>query len=593
MRRRGVFGYNLPPRTGVEILPADFGFVGLIGRFDRGFDEVIVLNNKSEADYKAGDNRLGFYGRYVLDHTYANLKGVQCKIGIKGYVASDAVQAKSLVLGKNTASAIESAQVLSAFQLKNDKSIYGNKLAFSWINGDRFKTTMAANSLAGATSLLLTSISDIRIGDVLRIGSVPEYVKVLTIDETLKAVGCAATTNAFTAADDVAAIGFKISVFKKNRRGLLNEVKLPQSTRWLSLEPQNIEFYIGNQFKDHPLINITDSNSSSAVLFDKYPADITKRMLTGGSDGTAPSSSADWNDLLASFDSFPIRLLGNADSTVSGVNVAGEAYCTERLDTPVWISNITKDLTKDELITVGNGFQRSDQVQAVLSYGWRNVSDPIGDGANPVIRIPNIGGVMGNWIKTFYRLGFHRVPAGEDSPMSGYVDTPNLPEDSWSEDDRTDLLAAGINLIQARPGKGVLLRSFRTLSTNVGALFGHYLIMQNFFKISTVESLSQAENRPNKLSKLKEYGQKINDFGYKCWQGSFPFGIDPEGAFGSFKKEDGTDSTFADVFIVQADEFNNDQAAINVGEGDIATRFYPPPLLESLAVGVGVVIPLG
>lgn len=592
MRRRGVFGYNLPPRTGTEILPADFGIIGLIGRFDRGFEEPLVLNDKSEADYKAGDNRLGFYGRYVLDHAYANLRGTQCKIVLKGYVASDAVQAKSLVNGKNTASAIESAQVVSAFQLKNDKSTYGNKLAYSWINGDRFTTTLSANALINATTVQLSSVSDIRVGDVLRLNGVV-YTKVTGVDETLKTVTCTAISAAVTSGDSCAAIGFRITVYKKNRRGLLNEVRLPQSSRWLSLEPENTEFYIGNQFKDHPLINVTDSSSSSVVLFDKYPADITKQMLTGGSDGTAPSSSADWNDLLPSFDTYPVRLLANADSTVSGVNVGGEAYCLGRLDSPIWITNIGKNLTKDELITVGNGFQRSDQVQSVLAYGWRNVADPIGDGTNPVIQIPNVGGVMGNWINTFYRFGFHRVPAGEDTPMAGYVDTPNLPEDLWSEDDRTDLLGAGINLIQAKAGRGIILRSFRTLSTNVGALFGHYLIMQNLIKISAVESLSQVENRPNKLSKLKEYGQKLNDFGLRLYNGSFPFGIDPEGAFGSFTKEDGSTSTFIDVFIVQADEFNNSQASINVGEGDIAARFYPPPLLESLAIGVGVVIPLG
>lgn len=597
MRRRGVFGYNLPPRNGDIIIPTELGIAGAIGLFDRTFDDPIVISDKTEIPYKLGDYRRGYYGRYVVEHSLSNAKRNPIKYVVKGYTATDAVQASATINDKQLVPAA-TLKILSAYQGKNDKGSFGNRTGYTITNGDRFTTTIkstAGTIASGALSLPLTSVADVRVGDILRVNSaVVQYVKVTAIDEFAKSVTIAsATTSNILANNAVAAIGFRIRVYRKNYRGLVSEVKINESKIWLSLEPENTEFYINNAFKSHPLINLADQASPAANYFDKYPVDVTTvTFLTSGSDGTAPSSSTDWNDQLAFFDTYNIRFLFNTDSTLSAVNNAGEDYCKNRLDAPLWIYNIPDGQTKDSLITLGRLYQRSDQVQGVVIYGRRNVSDPIGDGASPVVKIPNMGGTVGNWINTIYTSGVHRAPAGEDFPLAGYQETPDLVEDQWSEDDRTDILEAGVNLIQNRAGKGIILRSFRTPSTNTSAMFANLLLMQNFIKISVVESLSQAENRPNKLSKLKDYGNKARDFGFKLYEGSFPFGIDSDGAFGDFKKADGSDSQFEDVYTVQDNEFINDQTSLMNGEGNILIWFYGAPLLESLGVGVGFQIPV-
>jgi len=336
-----------------------------------------------------------------------------------------------------------------------------------------------------------------------------------------------------------------------------------------------------------------DKSSVTTQPQNTWPSDVsTVTFLTSGSDGTAPTTTSDWN-VYTNFDNKNIRFLLNTDTTLSGVNLAGETYCTGRLDTPIWLYNIPARQTKNQLITIGQSYQRSNQVEGVICASWRNVADPIGVGANPVVEIPTVGAITGAWIwTTLTGLGIHQIPAGDDVPLIGFVATPLATEDNFTEDERTDILTAGVNLIQFIPGVGLSARSFRTPSTNVGALFGNYLFMQNFIKVSSVESLHRTESRPNRITALQEYGRAISDFGRKLYEGSFPFGIDNAGAFGNFIKQDGKLSTFNDVFIVQADQFNNPQTSINNGEGNIKVQFYPPSPLESLGIAVQVLIPV-
>lgn len=591
LRRQGVWGYNLPPQVGSSVLPASFNIAGMIGRFSRGIDDIVEINQMSEISIKLGNYKSGYYGRYVLENFFQNLQGQSAKIYVKPFVASDSVQASiSLSDGSNP-----TLKIKSALNGVTDKSLDGNNSGIVLENGNRFNTQVTSNAIIGATSIVLDSVIGLRIGDVLKIvsGATTHYTKISTIDENTKTLTVSALTNAISTADEVYAIGFKIVCYRKNENGVPIKVQIPENEYWLSMESENTEFYIGNRFKNHPYIYLEDLNSATATYPDRLIPDTSLTFLSGGSDGTSPSSTSDWN-LYSSFDTKNIRFLFNSDTTLSGVNEAGENYCINRLDTPIWIANISNSLSKSDIIKEGQKYQRSNQVQMVVCAGQKDmlVNDPIGKGNNPVINIPVIGAVVGAWIRAFYRFGFHRVPAGDDVPLLGFSSLVNSNGNDFTEDDRTDIANSGVNLVQNIPGRGVLLRSFYTPSTNIGSFYGHYLLMQNFIKISSVESLYRAENKPNRLSSLKLYGDAIKDFGRKLYTGSFPYGIDTAGAFGEYTKSDGTLSGFDDVFIVQADQFNNPNESIVIGEGNVFVRFFPPPLLGSLAIGVGVLIPL-
>lgn len=595
MRTRGTFGYNLPPRASTVITPANFAIYGIIGRFARGLVDVVDLNNVSDLAIKCGGYKAGYYGRYVMDRLFTNLRGSSAKGYVRMYVASDAVQA-SATLNDNAGSPAPTLKIAAAYQTIIDKSADGNDTGYTLTRGARANTTITANASSGATTLTLASVAQVRVGDILQIvstGPVTHYCKVSAINENLKTVTVSATTNAVVAADTVALFGFQIVTYRRTSTGAAAKVDLPENKIWLSLESENTEFYVGNAFANHPYLQLTDLASVASPLPLRYPSNVTSvTFLTSGSSGTAPSSTSDW-DLYSQFDNKPVRFLFNSDTTISGVNLAGEAYCSSRTDTPVWIYNIAALQTKSQLLTTGGLYQRSNQVQGIIPASWRNVSDPIGQGQNPVIRIPVNGAIVGAWIYTALTfLGIHQAPAGDDVALLGFVDTPDSTEDRFTEDERTEILSAGINLVQFITGVGLSLRSFRTPSTNGSFLWGTWLFMQNFVKVSAVESLHSSESRPNRLQSLQEKGRAISDFGRKLYQGSFPYGIDPAGAFGTFTRSDGKPSQFEDVFTVQVDQFNNPQSSINAGEGNVAVYMFPPPLLESLGVGVGFTIPL-
>lgn len=594
MRVRGVFGYNLPPRASTVVTPADFAVYGVIGRFARGLVDIVDINNATDLATKCGGYKSGYYGRYVLDRLLTNLRGASAKGYVRMYVASDAVQASS-TLNDTAGSPAPTLKIAAAYQTIIDKSADGNDTGYTLTNGARATTTVNANASLSATSLVLASVASVRVGDRLSIvssGPVTHYAKVSAINENTKTVTISALTNAVVVGDVVSMTGFQIVCYRRTSTGASAKVDIPENKIWLSLESENTEFYVNNAFANHPYLQLEDL-LSGASLQQSWPANVsTVTFLTSGSSGTSPSTASDWN-LYSQFDNKPVRFLFNTDTTLSGVNIDGEAYCSGRQDTPIWMYNIPTNQSKSQLLTIGGLYQRSNQVQGVIPSSWRNVNDPIGQGANPVIKIPTHGAIVGAWIWTaLTSYGIHQAPAGDDVPLLGFVDTPDATEDDFTEDERTDILEAGINLVQFITGVGLSMRSFRTPSTNGAFRWGTWLLMQNFVKVSAVESLHSSESRPNRLQSLQEKGRAISDFGRKLYNGSFPFGIDPAGAFGTFIRSDGRPSQFEDVFTVQVDQFNNPQSSINAGEGNVFIYMYPPPLLESLAIGVGFTIPL-
>lgn len=594
MRRRGVYGYNLPPRASAVITPADFSIYGAIGRFQRGLTSIVQIQNATDLATKCGGYVAGYYGRYVLDRLLTNLRGSSALGYVKMFVASDAVQA-SATINDQAGSPAPTLTIKAAYQTIVDKSADGNNTGYTITNGARATTTIGANALISVNTLTLASVAQVVVGDVLAILStaVTHYAKVTAINEALKTVTVSTTTRAVTAGDPVSLMGFQIACYRRTLTGAYSLQNLAENKIWLSMESENTQYYVNNAFANHPYLQLADQASAATPYDKRYPANVsTVTFLTGGSDGTSPSSTSDW-DVYSGFDALPVRFLFNTDTTLSGVNLAGEAYSSGRLDTPQWIYNIPSGQSLSQLLTIGGLYQRSSQVSGVIASSWRNVSDPIGQGSDPVKLIPTNGALVGAWIWTaLTSLGIHQAPAGDDVSLLGFVDTPDATEDDFTEDQRTTILAAGINLIQNLPGVGLSLRSFRTPSTGQGYTWATWNLMQNFVKVSATESLHSSESRPNRLQSLQEKGRAISDFGRKLFTGSFPFGIDPAGAFGTFTRSDGKPSQFEDVFTVQVDQFNNPQSSINAGEGNVSVYMYPPPLLESLGIGVGFTIPL-
>ncbi len=589
LRTRGVRGRQGRSEVGSVVQPADFELAGIHGRFARGIDEIVELFSSDEINVKLGPYRAGFLGRYSAESFFTNLQGQRGRLLVKPFVASDAVQATDTLQSTGGAPA-DTLTIQAAFRTKVDKSLDGNSSGYTIAAADRVTTTTASSEISGATSVTLSAVGQIRVGDILAFDSSPtHFAKVSAIDESLKLITMSATTEAITSGNVARAIGFILTTFRKNATGANVKVATPENDVVLSMEPENTEFYVQNAFANHPYFELVDDASGEA--FDEViPADVTVvAFLTSGADGTAPTST-DWD--YSAFDAKKIVLLHNPDDDSAVANNAGEAYGVGHNDEPIWIYNIPDKTTVQTFIDEGAQYQRSDRVLGVMVAGTLPVTDPIGVGLNPTIDLPVGGGVMGNWFRSFRTRGFHKVPAGSRVPLAGFVQVSDREEDTFTDVQRTRILEVGLNIIQIN--KGYIIQEFRTPSTDLGELFGNYLFMKNFIiqSIITSPSILAVKNEPNRITAIQAVADDVLDFGQKLFNGSFPFEKDPEGAFLKFTRQDGEPSTFADVFIVEDVRTTTTQAELVNGEAFIVVKFVPPAPNELLDFTVKTRIPL-
>lgn len=586
---RGTKGKQGPSEVGSVVQPADFELAGMHGRFARGIDEIIEVFTSGEISVKLGPYQAGKLGRYSAESFFTGVKGQRGRLLVKPFVASNAVQASD-TLQSTGSSPADTLTISAAFRAIVDKSADGNLSGYTLTAADRVTLTAASSEISGATEVTLSAVGQVRVGDILAFDSSPtHFAKVSAIDESLKLITMSATTDAITSGETVRAIGFRIVSFRKNATGANIKVSTPENDVVLSLEPENSEFYVNNAFANHPYLVLLDEASGEA-LEESIPADVTtKTFLTSGSDGTAPTPS-DWD--YSAFDSKKIVLLHNPDDDSTTANNDGEAYCTGHNHEPIWIYNIPDQTSLQGFIDVGAQYQRSDRVLGVAIAGTLPATDKIGVGANATIDLPVGGVIMGTWFFSFRTRGFHKVPAGSKVPLPGFVQVKDRIEDTFTDEQRTRILEVGLNIIQIN--KGYIIQEFRTPSTDLGELFGNQLFMKNFIiqSIITSDSILAIKSEPNRISRIREAANNIRDFGKKLFDGSFPFQIDPQGAFLDFVKEDGTDSTFQDVFIVEDVALTTPQASLVVGEAFVSLKFVAPPPNELFEVTVATRVPL-
>ena len=589
----GVFGYNTVSAETSTVEPADIFIAGMQGRFSRGLDRVLDVDNMRSLDTVIGPLREGYYGREVAETFFQNLGGRKGLLKIRPFVASDAVQAATLV--RDEGDTADVLRLSASYKETVDRSADGNLTGFTLVNGSRFTSAAAVDMGVSDSSIFLRSVADIRKGDILRTDTGTLIGKVSTVTEATREVLFESpTTQALTVGETVNAVGFQVSLYRRNSRGAETPIRSRFDKLWLSMEPENVELYAGTAFKQHPWLSLDVLNGAGTVDA-RWPDEVTGvQMLQGGADGTPPLGASDWTDGLRAFDTEPVRFLFNSDSSLSGTNTAGEEYCINRLDSPIWLYNIPAHKTVDELVEYGHDITRSNQVQGVACAGWRHVLQK-GTHGDVHRLIPTVGAQCGAWFRSIYSIGFHRSPADSVITLKGFQtigDGLQSEMDKWSNDDRERIFESGINIIQSVPGSGLRLRNWRTPSSLVQHRFGKYLLGQNLVKLSSVESLQGEENRLSRISNLRRYGELIRDFAVKLHRGSFPFGVNREGAFAVYDKEDGTTSELDDVFFIIVDETNNPQSELNKGNGTLAVEFYMDADLVRLGIPVSVGVPL-
>lgn len=608
MRRLGVYGDNLPTKKSKNVEASDFLIGGVLALFERKFDRTFVIRNTEELIEIFGKNIIStYYGWDAVQGFFDNVAGTNAKLFIKSHVGNDGTDIDAVVA---SSTALDGASedlfsIQSAYQEELDYGTSGNRTGYTIENGDRFTTAISSAGASTDLFVEVDSVADVKVGDIIKVvatggagGTI--YKKVTSVDESAGKIYFADAFDSgatITPAEDdeVTIPGFKIKTYRKTTSGIEKEVDTTLGESWLTTEDEVTDYYVENIFENSKWLKITDLDPTTIVGANRMPAEVsTVTYLTGGDNGTSPTTSAHWEHGFDAFDDDPIRILCCPETTLASLNKAGETYLQGRTDTPKWMYNIPSSQSKSQLITIGNNYQRSDDVLGVICAQWLKKDDPFSTAVNaPKREIPNVGHIMGLWISSIDKNGVHYIPALKNNPIKGVSGVVGEDEGlTFLNDlDRTDLADAGINVIQNVSGSGIILRNFFTPSTTKEFKFANGIMMREYIKISIVDSLQDTENEPNNYTRIQASRSAIVSFMNRLWQAGSTGNV-PEGeTFGqTIDPDTGEGSSKEDHFQVQADLVNNPQADIENGERNLDTWFTYPAPAGSIKIGVGLML---
>lgn len=601
LRRLGVYGANLPTKKSKIVQASDFAIGGIIGQFERKFDQAFEVQTPEDFKTIFGDHITStFYGSDAVNGFFDNVSGVDAKLIVVSQVgntgsAIDAVVADSDVPDGTPEDVLT---IEAAYQEELEYGISGNRTGYTVTNGDRFLTACKTANSNTDVFVILDSVSGIRVGDIMKFvgtggGGATVYKVITIIDES---TGKVSFSGAFDGAanmeiaDVASVLGFRLRVYRQSLSGIVTEVDEELGKIFCTTESGVTDFFIENVFATSKWVKVTRNTTTPATPDLTLPVDIaTVTYLASGADGTAPTTSAHWDFSLALLDDEDVRFIANAESTIETVNKAGETYCQGRTDKPKWLYNIPENQSEAQLKQLGQLYQRSDDVLGVIVANWLKIPDPFSTSTIALDRtIPNVGHVMGAWIRTIETLGIHYVPAVLSVPLRGIT---GIRGDTFKNAvDRTDIAEAGVNVIQDITGSGIIIKNFFTPSTTTEFQFANGILMREFIKVSAVDSLQSSENTPNSLNRIKEDKMAILFFMRRLWDrgntGNVPIGE----TFGQSEDVAGTPTDFDDHVEVIADLTNNPQSRIDLGERNIDIYFTYPTPAGSIKIGVGILL---
>jgi hypothetical protein len=604
LRTLGVRGENLPAKKTSSIVASNFFIGGMLIDTERKYDIAFKVNNIEEFYGIFGLQITStYYGHDAVKGFFDNAAGVNASLYVQSVLGYDSGAIDAVVAYRekiDAGSDADAYKVEAAYQKNLQYGTAGNRIGTKFTLADRFTTEAAATCAAtGVSSATLDSVADIKVGDIIcfktNAGVDLVYKKVTAVDESAKTVtwtgnfevsGGSGETLAIN--DEVTIPGFKIQTYNKTINGVESEVDIELGKIICSSESEVTDYYVDNIFQSSKWIKVTEQSAST--LGERLPvADSVVTYNTSGVDGTALTTTTQLDYFLAKFDNLPIRFLAYPESTSESLQKELKTYSLSRSDNPIVITNIAEDRTKAQLITIGNNFQVSEYSPSIIIANWLEVQDPFASSSTaPNRHVPNVGHVMGAWIRCIGQLGIHFIPATNATILRGCLAV--VGDTMESDTDRTDVAKAGVNVIQKITGVGIKIMNCFMTSTDIAYIFGNAIAMRNYIKVSTQDSLAPSENTPNSFNRIQSDKMAVLTFMYQLWEKGSTLTVATGETFGQSFNDDGTPTVAEDHFQVIADLINNPQSLINIGERNIWVYFTAPTPAGSLVIGVGILI---
>lgn len=605
-RKVGVHGENIPAKKNLNVLPAQFSIGGLIGKTDRQYDKTYPVKSVEEmAEIFGGQITSGNYLWDTVSGFFANTQGLDATLYVQSYVGYDTVgDAIDAVVARrekvDVGADADAYTVQPAYLDELQYGVGGNRIGSKFTQAERVATQAAATVAATGVSIAsLDSVQGMVVGDLIlfktNTGSDPVYKIIIAIDETANTVswsgdfevsGASGETLAIN--DDVVISGFTVQTYVKSPSGIETEVDTDLGKVICSSEALVTDFFVDNVFQNSRYIKVTEASAST--LGDRLPVDDTVVVYnTTGADGTAVNSVEALNAFLPNFNNLPIRMLAAPETTDASQQKALITYSLSREDdNPIVMVNIAEDQTKAQLIQIGASYQKSVFQPAVITANWLKVTDPFSSSTiAPPRTIPSVGHTMGAWINSIENNGIHWVPATSKTIINGALDVQG--DQFLDDDDRTDMINSGINVIQNKTGVGIKIGNWVTTSTATEYQFGNGILMRNFVKVSVVDSLQPTENTPNTLPRINDTRNLIISFMRGLWNAGSNGSVKPGETFAQEKIGD-LFTTFEDHVEVQGDNINNPNSQLQIGNQNYKIYFSFPAPAQSIRIGVGLLL---
>ncbi len=305
----------------------------------------------------------------------------------------------------------------------------------------------------------------------------------------------------------------------------------------------------------------TSTTDEDFVLLGEAAASGT----TTGTDGTfaAGAEVAAYQSAITRFEGEPIQLLCCPETHATAVVRAGIDHC-EALGDRMYVGHLQQTATPPSTDPVSTTL-RGDKVYGALYAPWLAVSDP--NSIDPKF-VPPVGHVLGAYDRITRERGVWRAPAGDIARLAGVLDT------QWkvSDIDHTTFAKRyGVNLVRPLVGKGIVVDSARTLSTNPLWYYINVRRLFNFVKTSLKDGLRWVAHEPNDPRLWDRVRlESVRPFLMNLWR---------QGAFGPGAPDE--------VFTIQIDAANNPPANIQLGRLDLDITFYPSRPAETVVIRVG------
>lgn len=595
LRRLGVYGYNQPTKKTKSVQPADFGIGCLIGQFTRGFKQAFLIQSPQELqDIVGNQESSAYYGWDEVNGFFANTAGSPAKLYVLPHVNTTSPASGSAIIQNQTPANL--LALTSAYKGVVAWGVGENRTGTTIVSGVRSTALLSVTTASGDLFLTVAGPGAFRVGDVVTMPGMTNGRAVTAIDMNTGKLTIGSTVGAIvTAGAVVSSLGMQLHTWRKGLDGSIVEVDPDLGRIWCCLNALNTDYYIGNVFSQSKWFNLVRTATSPATPELDYPAtNAVIAYFTSGVDGTQNVTLAtEYATDLTYLNGLPFRFLAVCESVDVGLQKSLETYCHARTDSPMVIYNVPEAQSKSQLLSIGAQFQRSDDVLGVLWDKWLLVLDPFGKTtATPYRHVPNVGFMMGYWIRVIGILGIHFAPAQKSQPLYGCADVsvPATGDPTLDDGDRTDLANQGVNVIQNIQGMGIIPRNAFALSTTLEFMFANGLVMRNFIKVSGVAGLQGSENDPNSFNRIREDKMAVLAFMMRLWQQGSTGTVPTGETFGMIFNPDGSSTKPADHFEVKADIINNPVDQINLGNRNIDIWFTFPAPAGSIRVGVGFII---